>query len=131
MRSGNPVILLTANLSDLHQTIRAASSKFEAIRAPLPDQAARLEFIRQYREKNDKTTWKPTPEQLANATAGLSLIHIEDIFLRAEQEGSLTWDLVRERKQDIIWSTSKSSSSAVSSTRFERTSWVLSLWVCL
>jgi transitional endoplasmic reticulum ATPase len=102
MRSGNPVILLTANLTDLHQTIRAASSKFEAIRAPLPDQAARLEFIRQYREKNDKTTWKPTPEQLANATAGLSLIHIEDIFLRAEQEGTLTWDLVRERKQDII-----------------------------
>jgi SpoVK/Ycf46/Vps4 family AAA+-type ATPase len=41
-------------------------------------------------------------EQLANATAGLSLIHIEDIFLRAEQEKFLTWELVRERKQDII-----------------------------
>ena len=102
MRSGNPVILLTSNLSDLHMAIRSASSKFEAIRVPLPDRRARLEFIGQYREKNQKTVWEPTPEQLANATAGLSLIHIEDIFLRAEQDGKLTWDLVRERKQDIV-----------------------------
>ena len=102
MQSGNPVILLTANLTDLHQTIRAASSKFESIRIPLPDQVARLGFIRKYRVENEKTAWELTPEQLANATAGLSLIHIEDIFLRAEQEGDLTWDLVRERKQDII-----------------------------
>ena len=102
MQSGNPVVLLTANLTDLHQTIRAASSKFESIRVPLPDQAARLGFIRKYRGENEKTAWELTPEQLANATAGLSLIHIEDIFLRAEQEGNLKWDLVRERKQDII-----------------------------
>ena len=102
MQSGNPVILLTANLTDLHQTIRAASSKFESIRVPLPDQAARLGFIRKYRGENERTAWELTPEQLANATAGLSLIHIEDIFLRAEQEGNLKWDLVRERKQDII-----------------------------
>ena len=32
----------------------------------------------------------------------VKLIHIEDIFLHAEQEGTLKWDLVRERKQDII-----------------------------
>ena len=102
MRSGNPVILLTSNLSDLHMAIRSASSKFEAIRVPLPDRRARLEFIGQYREKNQKTVWEPTEEQLANATAGLSLIHIEDIFLRAEQEGELMWELVRERKWDIV-----------------------------
>ena len=102
VRSGNPVILLTSNLTDLHAAIRAASSKFEAIRVPLPNKLARLLFINQYREKNPTAAWEPTPEQLANATAGLSLIHIEDIFLRAEQEDKLTWDLVRERKRDII-----------------------------
>lgn len=102
MHSGNPVILLTSNLTDLHVAIRSASSKFEAIRVPLPDRQARLAFISQYRAEKEKTEWEPTPEQLANATAGLSLIHIEDIFLRAEQEKALTWNLVRERKQDII-----------------------------
>jgi transitional endoplasmic reticulum ATPase len=102
VHSGNPVILLTSNLSDLHVAIRSASSKFEAIRVPLPDRQARLAFISQYRAEKEKTEWEPTPEQLANATAGLSLIHIEDIFLRAEQEKALTWNLVRERKQDII-----------------------------
>jgi SpoVK/Ycf46/Vps4 family AAA+-type ATPase len=102
VHSGNPVILLTSNLTDLHVAIRSASSKFEAIRVPLPDRQARLAFISQYRAGKEKTEWEPTPEQLANATAGLSLIHIEDIFLRAEQEKALTWNLVRERKQDII-----------------------------
>lgn len=102
VHSGNPVILLTSNLTDLHVAIRSASSKFEAIRVPLPDRQARLAFIIQYRAEKEKTEWEPTPEQLANATAGLSLIHIEDIFLRAEQEKALTWNLVRERKQDII-----------------------------
>jgi transitional endoplasmic reticulum ATPase len=102
MSAGNPVILLTSNLADVHIAIRSASSKVEAIRVPLPDRQARLNFINQYRTKNEKTKWEPTMEQLANATAGLSLIHIEDIFLRAEQEKFLTWELVRERKQDII-----------------------------
>ncbi len=102
MHSGNPVILLTANLTDLHQSIRAASSKFEAIQVPLPDQQARLNFIQAYRTKNGEIPWEPDPEQVANATAGLSLIHIEDIFLRAEQEANLTWNLIRDRKQSII-----------------------------
>ncbi|MFQ5614730.1 MAG: AAA family ATPase, partial [Anaerolineae bacterium] len=41
-------------------------------------------------------------ETVANATAGLSLLHVEDILLRAEATGSLTHDLIWERKRDII-----------------------------
>jgi SpoVK/Ycf46/Vps4 family AAA+-type ATPase len=103
VRSGNPVFLVTENLADLHASIRAASSKFEAIEIPLPDRDARLAFIEYYAgTKPQAFEWKLSKEELANATAGLSLIHIEDIFLRAEQEGKLTWELVRERKEDII-----------------------------
>lgn len=111
VRSGNPVFLVTANLADLQTSIRAASSKFEAIEVPLPDREARLAFIEYYavqrrpepvEGKSQAFRWHLSTEELANATAGLSLIHIEDIFLRAEQEGELTWDLVRERKDDII-----------------------------
>lgn len=102
--AGNPVILTTSNLSDLASSIRAASSKFEAIEVPLPDFDARNEFIAWelncYPEYADMMSM--TADALANATAGLSLVHIEDIFLRAYQEGALTFDLVKERKDDII-----------------------------
>jgi len=103
MRAGNPVFLVAANLADLHAGIRAASSKFEAIEVPLPDRAARRAFIDHYTAgKPQVFRWHLSAEELANATAGLSLIHIEDIFLRAEQTQELTQDLVRERKEDII-----------------------------
>jgi len=101
--TGNPVFLVTSNLTDLHASIRAASNKYEAVEVPLPDRDARRKFIEWYLEqREDIKLAEMTVDDLANATAGLSLVHIEDIFLRAAQEGALTRDLVRERKQDII-----------------------------
>jgi len=101
--TGNPVFLLTENLTGLHPAIRAASSKFEAVEVPLPDLDARLAFIEHYAAaKPDAFTWGLSKAELARATAGLSLIHLEDVFLRAEQEGELTWNLVKDRKADII-----------------------------
>lgn len=101
--TGNPVFLVTSNLTDLHTSIRAASTKYEAVEVPLPDQDARKRFIMWYLgQRDDIKLSEMTINDLANATAGLSLVHIEDIFLRAAQEGALSRDLVRERKQDII-----------------------------
>lgn len=125
--AGNAVFLITANLADLHPTLRAASSRYEAIELPLPDYAARLSFIATYRQAQEEAgttadpvppsgdavgsgaattatpiTWELSSAALAAATAGLSLLHVEDIFLRAAQEGALTRALVRERKGDII-----------------------------
>lgn len=101
--TGNPVFLITSNLTDLHTSIRAASTKYEAVEVPLPDRDARLKFIAWYLEqRTDISVEDMSLDEFANATAGLSLVHIEDIFLRAAQEGALTRSLVRERKQDII-----------------------------
>jgi len=124
--AGNAIFLITANLADLHPTLRAASSRYEAIELPLPDHAARLSFITTYRQAQGAAstgagdappmgaevisgapatgaiTWEISSTALAAATAGLSLLHIEDIFLRAAQEGALTRALVQERKGDII-----------------------------
>lgn len=101
--AGNPVFLVTSNLTDLHASIRAASTKYEAIEIPLPDRDARLKFISWYLERcTGISVDDMSLDEFANATAGLSLIHIEDIFLRAAKEGILTRSLVRERKQDII-----------------------------
>jgi SpoVK/Ycf46/Vps4 family AAA+-type ATPase len=107
---GNAVFLIASNLADVHASVRAASSKYEAIELPLPDHAARLSFIESYRRQlaageepvREGFRWELSPSRLASVTAGLSLIHLEDVFLRATQEGALTQELVTERKRDII-----------------------------
>lgn len=150
--NGHVVFLVTADRSELHVNLRAASSRWEAIEVPLPDTDERRSYIDSYiplRVKADEDTrttqgpstaplgpdvttqalvdmtWDipaeiPANERsltgvrrakslrsaqvatLAYATAGLSRLHIEDIFMRGMNEGTLTLDLVRERKDDII-----------------------------
>ncbi|MEK6718513.1 MAG: ATP-binding protein, partial [candidate division NC10 bacterium] len=105
MERGSLVILVTRNLSDLHSCLRAASSRIEAIALPLPDYEARLAYIRFLKEESEGglDLGDLTPEQFAMTTAGLSKVHIEDIKLRAEELATaVTYELVRERKEDII-----------------------------
>lgn len=100
-KTGNIIVLVTGNLTDIHSQVRAASSKFESILVDLPDYDRRLAFIRELAAKYD-FDWQMTREQLANLSAGLSLVHIHDIVLRAAQQKSLTHELVKERKDDIL-----------------------------
>jgi len=102
---GNPIFLITPNLSAVHAAVRAASSKWEAVKVPLPDPEERLPFVEWYLEERPDTFEWPnglTPQTLANGTAGLSLVHLEDILLRAEAEGELREEMVRDRKEAII-----------------------------
>ncbi len=46
-KAGNPVFLVTANLAELHQAIRAASAKYECIRVPIPNLDQRRAYIEQ------------------------------------------------------------------------------------
>ena len=169
------VILVTRNLTDLAEPLRAAASRIEAIAVPLPDEQARLAWIGSYlqhkgtereaeinaqawdavrramgHQPGHPTGWfwdhesafpwveddldnAPSPELrreakkllkrarkeaaksipelklvmtveiLARMTAGLSLIHVEDIFLRALHEGRpVDRDLVKDRKDEIV-----------------------------
>jgi transitional endoplasmic reticulum ATPase len=103
--SGNPVFLVTPNLSTVNAAVRAASSKWEAVKVSLPGPKERLAFVEWYlEERPDTFAWpgEMTPQTLANVTAGLSLMHLEDILLRAEAEGELHPEMVRERKEAII-----------------------------
>jgi len=103
--TGNPIFLVTPSLPALHAAVRAASSKWEAVRVPLPGPQERLAFVEWYQEERPGAfTWPAhlAPQALANVTAGLSLVHLEDILLRAEAEGELRTEMVRERKEEII-----------------------------
>lgn len=82
---GSPILLLTENLSDIHPNLRAASSRIEAIKVPLPDQEDRHKYIN-HLEKTLQIPLETTPERLAALTAGLRRIHIHDIYLRAEYD---------------------------------------------
>lgn len=98
-KAGPPVFLLTENLGDLHVNLRRASSRIECVKVPYPGYDERLNFIREL-ELGDLAENK---ERLAAQTAGLKLVHIEDIFLRADLAGTrVTEDLVRERKEEIV-----------------------------
>jgi transitional endoplasmic reticulum ATPase len=105
MNSGNLLILICGNLADLHPALRSASSRFKAVELPLPDRDARKDFLTWYREAKPeslKIKSEVLDEQFASMTAGLSLVHIEDILLRAETTGSMTMSLIREAKTSII-----------------------------
>lgn len=103
VKSGNPVILITGNLTALHSELRAAGNRYEAIQMPLPDTDARRVFLKRYlSERTIKLAKGLNTDKVANATAGLSLLHVEDILLRAEATGKLSQNLIWERKEDII-----------------------------
>jgi SpoVK/Ycf46/Vps4 family AAA+-type ATPase len=103
-KAGNPIILIVGTLADLHKELRAARNKFEAIEVSLPDFDARRRYIERYMNERGQFVLDDdlTIEAVANATAGLSLIQVEDILLRAEGASILTDNLIWDRKQSII-----------------------------
>lgn len=102
IQKGNMIILVSTNLSDINRSVKAASSRYESIRLPYPDEESRFEFISYLSGREWTFESTSTAKDLARATAGLSLIHIEDIYLRAEQAGKLDWELVTDRKRDVM-----------------------------
>lgn len=104
--NSNIVVMVTANQPDLHPNLRSASTKYESITVGLPGIDERLAFARLLVQKNADSEnpydWRISAEEFARLTAGLSYLHLEDITLRAVQEGALTMALVKERKDAIL-----------------------------
>lgn len=102
MASGNLVFMIAEEIEGVARPLRQASSRWEEISIPLPDKQARLDYIAWYMENARDFETDLTDTQIANATAFLQLVHIEDIFLRASEEGTLTLEQIKERKAEII-----------------------------
>jgi len=101
---GQCVILVTDSLGNLHPALVAASNRYESISVDLPNLRERSQYINRLSATDAFRgfEWKINATRLANGTAGLGLVHIRDILLRARQTGALTWELVKERKDSII-----------------------------
>lgn len=103
---GTPIVLITENLTDLHEALRSPSAQIEAIQVPLPSYEERLEYIKYLADSErfrESVTLELEPAEMARLTGMLKRIHIEDMFLRAEDlQKSLTRELVKERKKEIL-----------------------------
>ncbi len=106
--TGNTVFLLTENITDIHDSIRASGSGIEAIEVPLPtteDRRQHIEWLQEIRQDKGGLQFGDGMdiELLVKSTAGLKRRHIEDIILRADEANTpVTTELVKDRKDDII-----------------------------
>jgi len=96
------VILVTENVSEIHPSLRNATSRMNILEIPFPSQEERLDFI-QWMTKRSQVELEMSPEILSHITAGLTRVHISDIFRQVSRKGEkISFDLVRERKKLII-----------------------------
>jgi ATP-dependent 26S proteasome regulatory subunit len=101
--SGNLILLLAADVADLHPDLRGAASGWRAVEVPLPDEPARRAFIDYYTTSRGVALADGlSPEALGRLTAGLNLRHIEDILLAGAERGGVTAALVKQRKDEVI-----------------------------
>lgn len=97
------VFLVTAELGSVNDALKASTSRIEIINLPWPDLGAREAFIAWHlQDVGGKVETEMDAHGLATMTAGLTLLGVEDIFLRAERVGKLSFQDVRERKSSLI-----------------------------
>lgn len=114
-RAGNMLVMLTNTLADISPALRSASARTEAVEISLPTVAQRLEWVEWWQKYSwldyntgEEVNPPPTFEMsmsnqvLAEATNALQLVHLEDLFLRADMIGELSMQDVNERKTEII-----------------------------
>lgn len=96
----NLLVLVTETLGDVHRRL-VASSHVAAVDVPLPDPADRAQFLRSQDRRG--ITLDLAEDQLAKATAGLSLVQIRGLLRLARQSGeAITFAAVNRRKKAII-----------------------------
>lgn len=98
----NPLILVVKSLAELNAGLRAATSGYRAIELPIPTAEQRLAFIEWFTAAQPVNFEGLTAQDLANQTAGLTLVHVENILLEADQDGRLTVEASRRMKDDMI-----------------------------
>lgn len=98
------LFMVSESLISLHSELRRASSRWEAIRLPLPDTAQRAAFLAHLRNQYDDLVFCDGLDAAgaAAATGALNLLQVEDVAFRALGAGGLDMALITERKAAII-----------------------------
>lgn len=95
------IFLLTPNLSNIPSNVTEASYGVEV---PAPNYDDRLSFIRTYAVAHGVAFAQGfTAERFAAMTAGLLLLHVEDVLVKAKIAGApLTAEMARQRKDELL-----------------------------
>jgi len=93
-------VLVAENLTELNLGL-VQNPGVASIQIPLPDEAARLDYIRAAKPLPEGS--EVTPEALANLTAGLKRVQLQGLLSDAcENQRPLTMKFLVKRKKDLI-----------------------------
>ena len=103
--AGHLLLAVTDSYGALHADLRRATSRWDAIAVPLPNEETRRQFVadlaRQHARQHPGL--RADPAAVARQTGALTLLGVEDIVLRAlGAGGEVTADLVAERKEELV-----------------------------
>lgn len=99
---GNPVIMFTENVNLVHESLRSISSRVACIEIPNPSSDKIAAFM-ELKARTMDIKVEIEPRRIPHLTAALGLIHVEDIFHRAADEGVVvTAELFTEYKDEIM-----------------------------
>lgn len=106
VNSANIVFFITESTANIHPMFLGNNSRISLINIELPDTEQRFDFIESWKgsHKNivDNIKWCINSKTIANLTAGLQLISIEDILLNANVEEIIDSKMILEKKKEII-----------------------------
>lgn len=100
--SDHVLVMMSESHGNINKRFLGNNSKTEVITIPLPDEHERREFIVSKNILGRIKRCLVTPNELAKATAGLSLLNIEDILLNAIYSDELTIEMALTRKKELI-----------------------------
>lgn len=103
----NIVLFVTESTRNIHPMFLGSNSRIKLINIELPDLRNRKDFIEEWYQnhpqiKGDTRFRNVNMNTIANMTAGLQLINIEDILLRARGEGYIDAKMILNEKKEII-----------------------------
>lgn len=103
LESRNILLFVTEARSDVHDMFMNSNSRTAPITIEFPNLAERLEMIQHLKTSSKKQIqWNLKEDQFAKLTAGLSRVHLEDLFLLAEEKSVLEKTMVMARKEELI-----------------------------
>jgi len=99
--AGHQLFAVTDSYGALHAELRRATSRWDAIPVPLPDEETRRRFVANLVRQH--ADLRADPAAVARQTGALTLMGVEDIVLRAlGAGGEVTAGLVAERKEALV-----------------------------
>jgi hypothetical protein len=100
LHSDNLLIFVTEVLGDINRRL-TSSAHIAPLEIPRPDKSMRADFLRTQDKREIRL--ELSDDQLANITAGLTLIQIQGILRQARQSGiPISFPVVNRRKKAII-----------------------------